>query len=181
MSLVVTNAKSIYFDYIQTQNLLLNLWYHFVGSLDNFFNSAIIFLSGILHCALIVCTFLGNFKSFWKYSSMSVLIIITMLTNNSSIFCSSLKFFHFHLLSGDGGTTTWPIFMCYLFCFSFCWWHLIGRFILGTVFSFQICLPTLNSFFVILFHFHERKEAQQVCQLSRCYWESPILNRFHWI
>ena len=102
-----------------------------------------------------------------------------MLTKNSSIFCSSLKFLHFDLLSGDGGTTTWTIFMCHLFCFSFCWWGLICRFILGTVFSFQVFFPTLNSLFVILFHFQERKKAQQACQLSRCYQESPSLNRFH--
>ena len=43
------------------------------------------------------------------------LIIITVLTNNSSIFCSSLKFLHFGLTSGDGGTTTSTIFMCHLF------------------------------------------------------------------
>ena len=107
------------------------------------------------------------------------LIIITVLTNNSSIFCSSLKFLHFDLLSGDGGTTTWTIFMCHLFCFSFCWWGLICRFILGTVFSFQVFFPTLNSLFVILFHFQERKKAQQACQPSRRYQKSPSLNRFH--
>ena len=137
------------------------------------------FCQVLLYCALIVCTFLGNFKSFWKYKSMSFLIKITMLTNNSSICCNSLKFLHFDLLSGDGGTTTWTIFMCHLFCFSFCWWGLICRFILGTVFSFQVFFPTLNSLFVILFHFQERKKAQQACQLSRCYQESPSLNRFH--
>ena len=43
------------------------------------------------------------------------LIIITVLTNNSSIFCSSLKFLHFDMTSGDGGTTTSTIFMCHLF------------------------------------------------------------------
>ena len=69
------------------------------------------FCQVLLYCALIVCTFLGNFKSFWKYKSMSFLIIITMLTNNSSNFCSSLKFLHFDLLSGVGGTTIWTIFM----------------------------------------------------------------------
>ena len=78
-------------EYIQIQNLLLNLWYHFVGLLDNFFNSAIkrvTFCQLLLRWALFVCTFLGNFKSFWKNKSMNVLIIITMLTNNSSIFCT---------------------------------------------------------------------------------------------
>ena len=99
----------------------------------------------LLHCALIVCIFLGNFKSFWKYKPISLLIIITMLTNNSSIFWSSIKLLHFGLLNGDGGTTTWTIFMCHLFCFSFCWWDLIGRFIVGTVFSFQDFFSTLNS------------------------------------
>ena len=94
-----------------------------------------------------------------------------MLTNKA-------YFFNFDLLSGDGGTTTWTIFMCHLFCFSFCWWDLICRFILGTVFSFQVFFPTLNSLFVILFHFQERKKAQQVCQLSQCYRESPSLNKF---
>ena len=69
--------------------------------------------------------------------------------------------------------------MCQLFCFSICWWDLIGRFIVGKVFSFQIFFPTLNILFVILFHFQEMKKAQQACQLSRCYWESPSLNRFH--
>ena len=137
------------------------------------------------YCALIVCTFLGNFKTFWKYKSISFLVVITtMLTNNSSIFCSSKKFFHLDLLSGDGGTTTWTIFMCHLFCFSFCWWGLIARFIVGTVFSFQIFYPTLKSLFVIPFHFQKRKKAQQACQLSRFYWESPSLNRFrrvYWI
>ena len=123
----------------------------------------------------------GNTNSWF---TLSFLIIITMLTNNSSIFCSSLKFLHFDLLSGDGGTTTWTIFMCHLFCFSFCWWGLIARFIVGTVFSFQIFYPTLKSLFIIPFHFQKRKKAQQACQLSRFYWESPSLNRFrrvYWI
>ena len=102
-----------------------------------------------------------------------------MLTNNSSIFCGSLKFLHFDLLSGDGGTTTWTIFMCHLFCFLFCRWDLIGRFIVGTVLSFQVFFPTLNGLFVILFHFQDRKKPQQACHLSRCYRESPSLNRFH--
>ena len=101
-----------------------------------------------------------------------------MFTNNS-IFCRSLKFLHFDLLSGDGGTTAWTIFMCHLFYFSFCWWDLIGRFTVGTVFSFQIFFPTLNSFFVILFYFQELKKAQRACQVSWCYRESPSLNRFH--
>ena len=65
------------------------------------------------------------------------------------------------------------------FCVLFCWWDVIGRFIVGIVFSFKIFFPTLNSLFVILFHFQERKKAQQACQLSRCYQESPSLNRFH--
>ena len=126
-----------------------------------------------------VCTFLGNFNSFWKYKSMSFLTIITMLTNNSSIFCNLLKFLLFDLLSGDGGTTAWTIFPCQLFRFSFCWLDLIGSFVVGTVFSFQIFFLTLNRLFVILFHFQERKKAQQSCQLYRCYRESPSLNRFH--
>ena len=137
------------------------------------------FCQVLLYCALIVCTFLGNFKSFWKYKSMGFLIIITMLTNNSSIFCSSLKFLRVNLLSGDGGKATWTIFMCHLFWFWFCWCDLIGRFIVGTVFSFQIFFPTLKSLLVILFHLQERKKAQQACQLSRCYCESPSLNRFY--
>ena len=97
--------------------------------------------------------------------------------------CSSIKFLHFDFSRGDGGTTTWTIFMCPI-CFSFCWWDLVGRFIVGTVFSFQVFFPTPNSLFVILFHFQERKKAQQACQLSRCYWESASLNRFrrvYWI
>ena len=57
--------------------------------------------------------------------------------------------------------------------------NLIGRFVVGTVFSFQIFFPTLNSLFVILVHFQERKKAQQACQLSRCYRESSSLNRFY--
>ena len=104
-----------------------------------------------------------------------------MLTNNSSIFCSSLKFLDFDLLSGDGGTTTWTKFRCPLFCFPFCWWDLIGRFIVGAVFSFQVSFPTLNRLFAILFHFPERKKGQQICQLSRCYRESPSLHRVYWI
>ena len=56
---------------------------------------------------------------------------------------------------------------------------LIGRFIVGTVFSFQIFFPNLNNLFVILIHFPERKKAQQACQFSRCYRESPSLNRFY--
>ena len=102
-----------------------------------------------------------------------------MLTNNSSVFCSSLKFLHFDLLSGDGGTTTWTIFMCHLFCFSFCWCDLIDRFIVGTVFSFHIFFSTLNCLFVILVNFQESKKAQQACQQSRYYRESPSINRFH--
>ena len=46
--------------------------------------------------------------------TLSFLIIITMPSNNSSIFCSSLNFLHIDLLSRDGGTTTWTIFMCLL-------------------------------------------------------------------
>ena len=102
-----------------------------------------------------------------------------MLTNNSSIFCSSLKFLHFDLWSGGGGTSTWTIFMCHLFCFSFCWCDLIDRFIVGTVFSFHIFFSTLNCLFVILINFQESKKAQQACQHSRHYRESPSLNRFH--
>ena len=100
-------------------------------------------------------------------------------TNRSSMFYSSLKFLHFGLLNGDGGTTTWTIFMCHLFCFSFSWWDLIGRFIVGTFFSCQIFFPTPNSLLVLLFHFQERKKAQQPCQLYRCHRESPSLNWFH--
>ena len=79
--------------------------------------------------------------------------------------------------------TTWTIFMCHLFCFSFCWWELIGRFIVGTVFSSQVFFRTLRSLFVVLFHFQERKKAQQARQLSRCYWESPYYRfcRVYWI
>ena len=102
-----------------------------------------------------------------------------MLTNNSSIFCSSLKCLHFDLQIGDGGATASTIFMCNLFYFSFCWSDFIGRFIVETVFSFQVFFLILNSLFVIMFHFQEMKKAQQACQLSRCYRESPSLNRFH--
>ena len=69
--------------------------------------------------------------------------------------------------------------MYHHFCFSFCWWDLIGRFIAGTVFSFQIFFPTLNILFAILFDFQEMKKAQQTCQLCQCYRESPSFNRFH--
>ena len=133
----------------------------------------------MLHCTLIVCTFLGNFRSFCKYKSISFLIIITMLTNSSSIFCRSIQFLHFDLLSGGGGTTAWTIFMCHLFCFSFCYWDLIGRFIVGTVFSFQVFFPTINILFVIPFHFQDSKKAQLACRLSQSYWEFPCFNRFH--
>ena len=100
------------------------------------------------------------------------------LSNNSSIFCSSLKFLHFDLLSSGGGTTTWIIFMFHPFSFSFCWWDLIGRFIAGTVFSFQVFFPTLKSLFVILVHFQETKKAQQACQLSRASGSLPVLADF---
>ena len=65
----------------------------------------------------------------WKYEFMiynDFFIVMTMLTNNSWIFCSPLKFLLIDLLRGDGGTTTW---MCH-FSFSFYWWHLIGTFLL---------------------------------------------------
>ena len=45
-----------------------------------------------------ICTFLGNFKSFWKWFTPSFLIITTMLTNNSSIFLQLVKIFVFWLV-----------------------------------------------------------------------------------
>ena len=105
------------------------------------------------------------------------LIIITVLTNNSSIFCSSLKFLHL----------TWQVvmveqqlqqYLCVTF-FTFCWWDLIGRFTSGIVFSFQDFFPALSRLFIILFHFQEGKKAQQTCELSGCCRESPSFNRFH--
>ena len=137
------------------------------------------FLSGIVSLR-IDCLYLSwKVQEFLEIQIHYFLIIITMVTNNFSIFCSSLNFLHFGLLSGDGGATTWTIFMCHLFWFSFCWWDLNGRFIVGTVFSFQVFFPTLKSLFVILLHFQERKKAQKACQISPCYRESPSLNRFH--
>ena len=106
---------------------------------------------------------------------MSLFVRYCCIAHWSLIVCISLG----DLLSGDDGTTTWTIFTCHLFCFSFCWSDLIGRFAVGTVLSFQIFFPTLNSLLVIFFHLQERKKAQQACQLSRCYRESPSLNRFH--
>ena len=51
----------------------------------------------LLHCILMVYIFVGNFKSLWKYKymiyMMSFLIVITMLTNNSWVFCSSFSIF----------------------------------------------------------------------------------------
>ena len=106
---------------------------------------------------------------------MSLFVRYCCIAHWSLIVCTSLG----DLLSGDDGTTTWTIFTCHLFCFSFWWSDLIGRFVVGTVLSFQIFFPTLNSLFVIFFHFQERKKAQQTCQLSRCYLESPSFNQFH--
>ena len=45
--------------------------------------------------------------------------------------------------------------------------------------SFQLPNFPINSVFVILFHFQERKKAQQSSRLSRCYRGSPSLNPLH--
>ena len=45
--------------------------------------------------------------------------------------------------------------------------------------SFQLPNFPINSVFVILFHFQERKKYQQSCRLSRCYRGSPSLNPLH--
>ena len=55
----------------------------------------------LLHCALMIYIFLRNLKSFWSYKymyyMMSFLIIITMITNNFWIFCSSFSIFELWL------------------------------------------------------------------------------------
>ena len=45
--------------------------------------------------------------------------------------------------------------------------------------SFQLPNFPINSVFVILFHFQERKKAQQSSRLSWCYRGSPSLNPLH--
>ena len=49
--------------------------------------------------------------------------------------------------------------------------------------SFQLpsFLPESKQPFCNTVQFRERKKAQQVCQLSRCYRKCPSLNRFHWV
>ena len=116
----------------------------------------------------------GNTNSWF---TLSFLIIITMFTNNSSIFCSSLKFLRSVLLSGDGGTTTWTIFMCHLF-FSCCWWDLICRFIVGTVFKFQVFFPTLNSLFQYCFIFRKGRKLSRPVKSPRATGSFPFLTDF---
>ena len=77
---------------------------------------------------------------------------------------------------GISRTTTWATFMCHFFCFFVL---LVRR--NWQVYCREIFFPTLNSIFVILFHFKERKKAQQACQLSWCYRDSPRFNRCHWV
>ena len=60
----------------------------------------------VWHCYIahwLFVPFLETSRASGNIKSMIFLIIITMLTDNSSLFSSSLKFLHFDLLSGDGG------------------------------------------------------------------------------
>ena len=112
----------------------------------------------------------GN-KNPWL--TLGFLIIIKMLSNSSSIFCCSWKFLHIDLLSGDNNLNK-----IYVSPFlSFYWWDLIGGFIVGTVFSFKVFFPTLNTLFVTIFHC-QIESSTDMRQLSQCHQESPSLNRF---
>ena len=76
------------------------------------------FCQVLLHCALIVCTFFGNFKSFWKYKSMIDTEFLIYNNNAYWWFFNLLQFvkiFALWLLGGDGGITPWTIFMCHPF------------------------------------------------------------------
>ena len=113
------------------------------------------------------------FKSFWSF-----LIIITVLINNSWMFCSLLNFLHFDLLSGDGGTRIWTIFICHyasplLFRFTSetLLARLLERYLSASKFSSNYKQP-----FCSTFPLSEGEESS--ADLSRCGRESPSLNRF---
>ena len=69
--------------------------------------------------------------------------------------------------------------MCPLLLFSVLLVRLNWQLYCRDGFQLPSFLPNSKQPFVILFHFQERKKAQQACQVSRCQWQSPSLNRFH--
>ena len=120
----------------------------------------------LLHYTLMVYVFFRNFKSFWNYKymfyMMIFLIIITMLTNNSCIFCSSFSIFALWLVKWWLRNSNLNNIYVPLFFFTLLMrlnWQVYcrGNFLSSSKIKLQ------NSLFIILFHCQKGKKTQQIC------------------